>query len=396
MRPGWPSSASRWSASTTTRRRSPRWPRAGCPFHEPGLPELLRRHVESGRLRFTTSLREAAEVADVHFVCVGHAAGSRRGRRRQPRARVGRGAGARCCGARRWSSGSPRSRSAPRRSLPGASRTSSPLGVDVGLAWNPEFLREGYAVHDTLHPNRIVLGTTDPAAERTLREVYATPIAAGTPVVVTDLPTAELVKVSANAFLATKISFINAMAELCEATGADVTLLSEALGPRRADRPAVPRSGLGLRRWLPAQGHPRPDRAGRRDRTPRVGRLPALRRPDQPAPARPRRGDGGGTGRVVPGRPHRRARCRLQARLRRRPRLARARRGPPARGGGGARHRLRPGREPDGPRGRAAAAVRGQRGHGLPEGRPGAAPDRVGGVPRARPRGARIASYAAR
>ncbi len=116
----------------------------------------------------------------------------------------------------------------------------------MALAWNPEFLREGYAVHDTLHPNRIVLGTTEPAAERTLREVYATPIAAGTPVVVTDLPTAELVKVSANAFLATKISFINAMAELCEATGADVTLLSEALGHDERIGRRFLSSGLGF------------------------------------------------------------------------------------------------------------------------------------------------------
>jgi UDPglucose 6-dehydrogenase len=198
------------------------------PFHEPGLPELLRRHVEGGRLRFTTSLAEAAD-ADVHFVCVGTPQGPTGAADvsalhavvdllvpllRRPALVVGKS-------------------TVPVGTAEALSQRITRLarpGVEVALAWNPEFLREGYAVLDTLHPDRLVLGTTDPAAERTLREVYAAAIAAGTPVVVTDLPTAELVKVSANAFLATKISFVNAMAELCEATGADVTRLAEALG----------------------------------------------------------------------------------------------------------------------------------------------------------------------
>lgn len=106
----------------------------------------------------------------------------------------------------------------------------APEGISVDLAWNPEFLREGHAVFDTLNPNRLVFGVTTPDAEWALRQVYATPIAAGAPVVITNMPTAELIKVSANAFLATKISFINAMAELCDRTGADVTLLADALG----------------------------------------------------------------------------------------------------------------------------------------------------------------------
>jgi UDPglucose 6-dehydrogenase len=106
----------------------------------------------------------------------------------------------------------------------------APAGEQAELAWNPEFLREGFAVEDTLRPDRLVVGVTSDRAEGTLREVYATAIAAGTPFIVTDFATAELVKVSANAFLATKISFINAMAELCEATGADVTVLADALG----------------------------------------------------------------------------------------------------------------------------------------------------------------------
>ncbi len=106
----------------------------------------------------------------------------------------------------------------------------SPAGADVELAWNPEFLREGYAIQDTVRPDRLVFGVTSPEAEAVLREVYADVIASGVPVVVTDLATAELVKVAANSFLATKISFVNAMAELCEVTGADVTKLADAVG----------------------------------------------------------------------------------------------------------------------------------------------------------------------
>jgi UDPglucose 6-dehydrogenase len=105
-----------------------------------------------------------------------------------------------------------------------------PEGIEAELVWNPEFLREGKAVDDTLAPDRIVLGGTSARSEALLRTVYAKPIATGTPVIVCDLPTAELVKVSANAFLATKISFINAIAEVCEAAGADVSVLADALG----------------------------------------------------------------------------------------------------------------------------------------------------------------------
>src|SRR5262249_54206522 len=105
----------------------------------------------------------------------------------------------------------------------------APVGADAELAWNPEFLREGFAVKDTLHPDRIVAGVRSENAEKLLRAVYASMIEEGTPFIVADYPTAELVKVAANAFLATKISFINAMAEVCEATGADVTKLSQAL-----------------------------------------------------------------------------------------------------------------------------------------------------------------------
>ncbi len=108
----------------------------------------------------------------------------------------------------------------------------APDGVDVEVAWNPEFLREGFAVHDTLHPDRIVLGVQPDSAraEAAIRELYAPLLDEGVPFLLTDLQTAELVKVSANAFLATKISFINAISEVCEAVDADVTLLADALG----------------------------------------------------------------------------------------------------------------------------------------------------------------------
>jgi UDPglucose 6-dehydrogenase len=102
--------------------------------------------------------------------------------------------------------------------------------VAAGLAWNPEFRREGYAVEDTLRPERLVVGATSAADDAVLRAVYAQLLDAGTPYITTDLATAELTKVAANSFLATKISFINAMANVCEAAGADVITLAEALG----------------------------------------------------------------------------------------------------------------------------------------------------------------------
>jgi UDPglucose 6-dehydrogenase len=122
----------------------------------------------------------------------------------------------------------------------------APAGSDVHIAWNPEFLREGHAIEDTLHPDRLVVGITDPADELPLREVYAELLEQGTPWLVTDLATAELVKVSANAFLATKISFINAMSEVCEATGADIVTLSSALGMDPRIGPHFLRAGLGF------------------------------------------------------------------------------------------------------------------------------------------------------
>jgi UDPglucose 6-dehydrogenase len=123
----------------------------------------------------------------------------------------------------------------------------APAGAQVELAWNPEFLREGYAVGDTLRPDRLVIGVASQHAETVLRDVYTPLTDAGVPLVVTDLATAELVKNAANAFLSTKISFINAMAEVCEAAGGDVMKLSEALSydARIGGKFLVPGLGFG-------------------------------------------------------------------------------------------------------------------------------------------------------
>ncbi|MFF1306436.1 UDP-glucose dehydrogenase family protein [Streptomyces sp. NPDC058307] len=193
------------------------------PFHEPGLPELIRKHTASGRLRFTTDYAEAGDFAEVHFVCVG-----------TPQRKGSEGADLTYVDAAFTAIAE---HAAEGSLLVGKSTV--PVGTaerlaarfeGTEIAWNPEFLREGFAVADTLRPDRLVFGVRSSHAERVLREVYAPVLDAGTPVVTADFPTAELVKTAANAFLATKISFINAMAEICEAAGGDVGVLSEAIG----------------------------------------------------------------------------------------------------------------------------------------------------------------------
>jgi UDPglucose 6-dehydrogenase len=204
--------------------------RAGkIPFFEPGLPELLAKHIDSGNLKFTTDYAEVAEFADIHFVCVG-----------TPQ-KKGQYAADMTYVEAAFRSLAPHLN---RRALV-VGKSTVPAGTavrmaqvltedapnkEVELAWNPEFLREGFAVEDTLRPDRLVFGVHSEWAETTIRSAFQPVIDAGTPVIVTDFATAELVKVAANSFLATKISFINAMAEVCEATGADVTLLADAIG----------------------------------------------------------------------------------------------------------------------------------------------------------------------
>lgn len=215
------------------------------PFFEPHLQGLMRKHVDSGALSFTSSVEEAAAFADLFFLCVGtpqHADS---------------------LGADLTSVVSAVDELAPLLTRPctvvgkstvpvgTADRLATriaelaPAGKEVELAWNPEFLREGHAVTDTLSPERLVLGVRSAHAEHQLRQVYAQMIAAGTPVIVTDYATAELGKVSANAFLATKISFINAMAEICEVTGADVGQLADVLGHDSRIGRAFLNAGLG-------------------------------------------------------------------------------------------------------------------------------------------------------
>ncbi|MEV4951789.1 UDP-glucose dehydrogenase family protein [Paenarthrobacter nitroguajacolicus] len=203
---------------------------AKAPFYEPGLEALLGDVQKTGRLTFTTDMAAAAG-SDVHFICVG-----------TPQKKGENGADMTFVDA------------AVQALLPYVSsgnlvvgKSTVPVGTaariaewvtshqaDAHLVWNPEFLREGHAVSDTLSPDRFVYGVSDGSEQHpavaVLDEVYSTPLSKGTPRLVTDLPTAELVKTAANSFLATKISFINAMAELCEAAGADVTRLADAIG----------------------------------------------------------------------------------------------------------------------------------------------------------------------
>ncbi len=204
------------------------------PFYEPGLEDLLQKEIASGRLTFSTDFNAIAD-ADVHFICVGtpQQEGSLAADLKYVDAALDAVAGV--C--------KPGSLVVGKSTVPvgTAARLRDRLlkaNPNVDLAWNPEFLREGFAVEDTLHPNRLVVGVTSDAAEAKLKEIYEKNLAENTPWVRADLPTSELVKVAANSFLATKISFINAMAEVCEAAGGDVTVLAKAIGydPRIGSR----------------------------------------------------------------------------------------------------------------------------------------------------------------
>ncbi|MFD0774819.1 UDP-glucose dehydrogenase family protein [Streptomonospora algeriensis] len=199
------------------------------PFYEPGLEEVLQRNLANGRLRFTTDYDEVAAFADIHFLCVGtpQRADSDAADLAFVEAAVDDLASRLTGSAIIIGKSTVPVGTAGRLAERIAARAPTETRVDLG--WSPEFLREGFGVEDTLHPNRIVIGTDSPAVEAAMRELCALQIEQGIPFLVTDLPTAELVKVAANAFLATKISFINAMAEVSEAAGADVIKLAEAL-----------------------------------------------------------------------------------------------------------------------------------------------------------------------
>jgi UDPglucose 6-dehydrogenase len=204
------------------------------PFYEPDLEDLLSSEIKKGTLKFTSNFADIA-AADIHFICVG-----------TPQQENSLAADLRYVDAALDAVAAV----AKAGSLV-VGKSTVPVGTaerlrkrlqdknpEVDLAWNPEFLREGFAVEDTLKPNRLVVGVTNDAAELKLKELYKKNIDEGTPWVRADLPTSELVKVAANSFLATKISFINAMAEICEAAGGDVTVLAKAIGydPRIGNR----------------------------------------------------------------------------------------------------------------------------------------------------------------
>jgi UDPglucose 6-dehydrogenase len=199
------------------------------PFFEPELPELLAKALDSGRLRFTTSFEQAAKFADIHFICVGTPQMKDSNAADLTYVRAAVEALAQQIDRPALIVGKSTVPVGTAAELRDAARTMSPAGDSVELAWNPEFLREGFAVEDTFRPDRLVFGSSSDWARARLHEAFAPIIALGTPVVETDLATAELVKVAANSFLATKISYINAMAEVCEATGADVSHLATAL-----------------------------------------------------------------------------------------------------------------------------------------------------------------------
>jgi UDPglucose 6-dehydrogenase len=197
-------------------------------FHEPGLDELLGRNVSAGRLRFTADLEEAAEFARVHFVCVA-TPGLRDGTYDLSQVNSAVTSLVRQVNGPALIIGKSTVPPGTAASMLTSTAKRSPAG-DVDIAWNPEFLREGRAVQDTLMPDRIVVGVASNTAETVLREIYRPITDAGAPLVVTDLTTAELVKGAANAFLATKVSFINALADVCAAVDGDVSSLAHALG----------------------------------------------------------------------------------------------------------------------------------------------------------------------
>ena len=212
-------------------------------FHEPGLDEMLARHIVSGRLQFTTSFDEAAAFGGVHFLGVA-TPGLPGGMYDLAQVNAAVTALARRLCAPSLIVGKSTVPPGTAASLRTVAAGSSPAG-GVDIAWNPEFLREGRAVQDTLMPDRIVIGIASDAAEATLREIYRPLTDTGIPLVVTDLATAELVKGAANAFLAAKISFINAMADVCAAVNGDVHALADALGMDPRIGQSSLRAGIG-------------------------------------------------------------------------------------------------------------------------------------------------------
>jgi len=195
------------------------------PFHEPGLDELLKSNLEAQRLRFLTSARELTGDAEIVIVCVGTPAS---------------GTGPADISQLKHSVELLAPYLQPQQTI--INKCTAPIGttdlmgewlksLQPGTEWhpvsNPEFLREGSAVHDSFHPERIVLGVRRKVDLERALDLYRDIDA---PVLVTDPPTAEMIKYASNAFLATKISFINEIANICEHFGVDVTTVAEGMG----------------------------------------------------------------------------------------------------------------------------------------------------------------------
>ena len=213
------------------------------PFHEPGLEEELKTQLASGRLTFQEAHSPETKACDIHFICVG-----------TPQKESGESDTSYVMSAARELAKNlrPDSVVAGKSTVPVGTAAelkkmmSEIAGFDVHLAWNPEFLREGTALEDSLNPDRIVIGSWDEYSVEKLKEVYEPILKTGTPFLTLDVATAELVKVAANAFLATKISFINAMAEVAEAAGADAVALAEAIGHDERIGKKFLRTGIGF------------------------------------------------------------------------------------------------------------------------------------------------------
>jgi len=200
-----------------------------APFYEPALDELLSEVLSTGRLRFTNTAEDAISDAVMHFICVGtpQLPGSDAADLKYVNSAVALVLDHANCDSLIVGKST-----VPVGTAQGLQATvaSSPNGYQLEMAWNPEFLREGTAIEDTLHPDRLIFGVVSEYGEKLLMDVYSSIIEDGVPYLTTNLPTSEMVKVAANSFLATKISFINAMAEICEIADADVVTLSRALG----------------------------------------------------------------------------------------------------------------------------------------------------------------------
>jgi UDPglucose 6-dehydrogenase len=216
------------------------------PFFEPGLEDLLKEMLGAGRLSFTTSMQEALKEAEVAFICVGtppRASGDANLVAVESVAREIAKTAAGGCVVLEKSTVPAGTAERVRRTI---KRARPNLAADLDVASNPEFLREGRAVHDALNPDRILVGAESEKVFEKMREVYAPLIKGGVPMIETDIVTAELSKHASNAFLALKVSYANALARICELSGADVEMVTHVMGADERIGPAFLKPGIGF------------------------------------------------------------------------------------------------------------------------------------------------------